>query len=136
MKPLSILLCIGLCMSCATTKNTNANSNILNGIWIPVKEEIGGQELPALVFAKQKLVISDSTYTFTAESIDKGIVKYSGDKMDIYGKEGVNAGKHFAAIYKYKPAQLTICYNLAGDSYPVAFETKSKPLLFLCVFKK
>ena len=80
--------------------------------------------------------MSDSTYTFSAESIDKGVVKYRDDKMDIYGKEGVNAGKHFTAIYKYENDQLTICYNLKGDSYPEAFETKSKPLLFLSVFKK
>ncbi len=56
--------------------------------------------------------------------------------MDIYGKEGVNAGKHFTAIYKYDNEQLTICYNLSGDSYPKTFETKSKSRLFLSVFKK
>ena len=143
MKQLAILLFICLSIGCATTKNTKTNSSALNGTWIPVKQEIGGKELPTVAFAKQKLIISDSAYTFSAESVDKGIVKYSGDKMDIYGKEGVNAGKHFTAIYKYEnlPAggaggQLTICYNLMGDSYPEAFETKSKPVLFLSVFKK
>ena len=29
--------------------------------------------------------------------------------MDIYGREGVNAGKHFTAIYKMESDQLTIC---------------------------
>jgi hypothetical protein len=56
--------------------------------------------------------------------------------MDIYGKEGVNAGKHFTAIYKIENGQLTICYNLSGDGYPEAFETNTKPTLFLSVFKK
>lgn len=56
--------------------------------------------------------------------------------MDIYGKEGVNTGKHFAAIYKLNNEKLTICYNLNGDSYPSDFETKSRPALFLSVFKK
>ena len=56
--------------------------------------------------------------------------------MDIYGKQGVNAGKHFTAIYKLENELLTICYNLRGDSYPAAFETKGKPTLFLSVFKK
>jgi len=92
--------------------------------------------LPAIAFEKQKLIISDSAYTFTAESVDKGLVKHKGDKMDIYGKEGVNAGKHFTAIYKLENGQLIICYNLAGNSYPEAFETKTKPALFLCTFKK
>mgnify|MGYP001551270201 FL=1 len=82
------------------------------------------------------LIISDSNYTFTAESVDKGVIRCSGEKMDIYGKEGVNSGKHFTAIYKLENDQLTICYNLSGDAYPEAFDTKGKPKYFMCVFKK
>ena len=121
---------------CAGTKNTAGKPNEFNGTWIPVQQEIGGTLLPSTAFAKQKLIISDSNYTFIAESVDKGVIQYKDDKMDIYGKEGVNAGKHFTAIYKYENSQLTICYNLSGDSYPQAFETKSKPTLFLSVFKR
>jgi uncharacterized protein (TIGR03067 family) len=112
------------------------HANKLNGTWIPVRQEIAGKELPKAVYEKQKLVIIDSNYTFTAESVDKGIIKYGGDKMDIYGREGINTGKHFTAIYKFENEQLSICYNLVGDSYPDAFETKSKPTLFLSVFTK
>jgi uncharacterized protein (TIGR03067 family) len=121
---------------CTSTKNTTIKQNKLNGTWIPIKEEIGGKELPPVAFQKQKLVISDSNYTFTAESVDKGITKYTDQKMDIYGKEGVNTGKHFMAIYKYENEQLTICYNLLGDNYPEAFDTKGKSMYFLCLFKK
>jgi uncharacterized protein (TIGR03067 family) len=130
-----------LCIACASIKTAGSGSNRmkssgLNGTWLPVKEEIGGTSLPAAAFQSQKLIIKDSTYTFTAESIDKGVVKYKGDKMDIYGKEGVNTGKHFTAIYKYENDELTICYNLLGDSYPEAFDTKGKGSFFLSVFKK
>ena len=118
------------------TRNAAKQSGKLDGIWLPVKQELGGKTLPAVAFDKQKLMISDSTYTFTAESVDKGTVKYSDDKMDIYGKEGVNTGKHFMAIYKFENDQLTICYNLKGDKYPEAFDTKGNPLFFLCVFKR
>lgn len=108
-----------------------------NGTWVPVKQEFSGNELPPSVYEKQKLIISDSNYTVIAESVDKGIIKYTGDnKMDIYGKEGPNTGKHFTAIYKLENGQLTVCYNLMGDSYPEAFDTKGKPLFFLSVFKK
>jgi uncharacterized protein (TIGR03067 family) len=120
-----------------------AKSNYLNGSWIPVKQEIAGTSLPAAAFEKQKLIISDSIYTFSAESIDKGVVKYKDDKMDIYGREGINAGKHFTTIYKLEKGSsgqtgtlLTVCYNLAGDHYPETFETKGKPTYFLSVFKK
>jgi uncharacterized protein (TIGR03067 family) len=128
------LLLIGL--SCATTKKIVTHSTALNGTWVPLKQEIGGKELPAAVYEKQKLVISDGSYTLMAESIDKGVVAYGDNKMDIYGKEGVNAGKHFTAIYKFENGQLTVCYNLLGDSYPEAFDTKGKPTYFLSVFKK
>ncbi len=136
MKHLFTVLCICLIAACTSTKKASLHSNALNGTWIPVKQEIGGSELPATVLQKEKLVISDSTYTFTAESVDKGILKYRNGQMDIYGREGINAGKHFTAIYKVDNQLLTICYNLKGDTYPVAFETKSGPTLFLSVFKK
>jgi uncharacterized protein (TIGR03067 family) len=117
-------------------KDATMKSSILDGTWVPIKQELGGKLLPKAIYAKQKLILSDSTYTFTAESIDKGVVWHRDDKMDIYGKEGVNAGKHFTAIYRYDNEQLSICYNLLGDSYPESFETKSKPTLFLSVFTK
>ena len=128
------LLILGL--GCTSTKNAATNSGQLNGTWVPVKEEIGKVSLPPVAFQRQQLIINDSLYTFSAESVDKGVVKYNGNKMDIYGKDGVNAGKHFTAIYKYENEQLTVCYNLLGDSYPEAFETKGRPTIFLCLFKK
>lgn len=117
-------------------ENTAIQSAKLNGAWLPVKQELGGRTQPETSFSEQRLVIRDSIYTFTAESVDKGMVKYGDGRMDIYGKEGVNIGKHFAAIYKFENDQLVICYNLKGDGYPEAFDTKGKPLYFLCVFKK
>jgi uncharacterized protein (TIGR03067 family) len=116
--------------------NQSLKPEKLNGTWLPVKQEIGGKPLPAAAFETQKLIINDSTYIVVAESVDKGVIRYSENKMDIFGKDGVNAGKHFTAIYKYENEQLTICYNLSGNAYPEAFETKSKPYLFISVFKK
>lgn len=108
----------------------------LDGTWIPVRQEMGGKVAPETAFADQQLILADSNYTFVAESTDKGIARYANGKMDIYGKEGVNTGKHFTAIYKLENEHLIICYNLAGDSYPGSFDTKDKRLFFLCEFKK
>jgi uncharacterized protein (TIGR03067 family) len=113
-----------------------AQQSGLFGKWIPVKLEINGAALPESSFITQQLILADSNYLFIAESVDKGIVKYTDNKMDIYGKEGVNAGKHFTALYTLEKELLTICYNLAGDKYPESFETKGKPTFFLAVFKK
>lgn len=134
MRILAILLILALGSG---PKRTGTYTNDLNGTWIPTKQEFAGQPFPASVYANQTLVIKDNRYIVTAESVDKGEVKYGeGNKMDIYGKEGPNAGKHFTAIYKYENGLLTICYNLAGDSYPEGFETKAKTMLFMSVFKK
>lgn len=121
---------------CGTTKNTMAKTENFDGVWAPIRLEMDGKDLPAGTFEKQRLILSDSNYTYIAESVDKGVVKLNNGKMDLYGRDGVNAGKHFTAIYKYENELLTICYNLAGDSYPEAFETKSKPMFFIAVFRK
>jgi uncharacterized protein (TIGR03067 family) len=137
MRHFSIILLVCLILvGCTGTKNAKSTAFMLDGTWVPVKEEIAGQVLPPAAFASQKLVLAGKTYTMTAESIDKGEATYADGKMDVYGKEGVNTGKHFMAIYKLENEELTICYNLVGDSYPTDFETKSKPMLFMAVFKK
>lgn len=112
------------------------NPYTLNGTWKPVAQEMAGNALAQSSFDKQVLVIADSAYIFTAESVDKGSLYYKDGKMDIYGKVGINSGKHFTAIYKYEDGKLTICYNLKGDSYPASFTTKGDGLLFMCVFRK
>lgn len=125
-----------LLIGCASTKSNSSKKNSLNGSWIPTRQELGGKELPAAMYDKYKLTIEDSIYTYGTAAVDKGVLKYNDGKMDIYGKEGVNKNKHFTAIYKVENGILTICYNLAGDSYPAAYETNSKPTLFISVFKK
>lgn len=136
MRSITFIFLTLLGLSCARTNHITIELNKYNGTWIPIKQEMGGTLLSNSAFENQKLIINDSSYTVIAESVDKGIVKYKDNKMDIYGKDGANADKHFTAICKYDNEQLTICYNLSGDSYPEAFETKSKPTLFLSVFRR
>lgn len=125
-----------LVSACAGPKLLNEKSGYLNGTWKPVSLEINGNPLPKAAFATQELVLKDSTYQFTAESVDKGIARYANGKMDLYGRDGVNKGKHFTCIYKYNTDTLTVCYNLAGSGYPEDFSTKGKPMYFLAVFAK
>ncbi|HVV56104.1 MAG TPA: TIGR03067 domain-containing protein [Mucilaginibacter sp.] len=131
----SCFFLMAICFCCLSWKSALQQEK-LDGTWIPVKQEMNGKTLPAAAFKGQKLVIADSTYTFTAESVDKGVVKRDQEKMDIYGREGVNAGRHFTAIWKLENGQLSICYNLAGDAYPAAFDTQGRPTYFLCVYEK
>ncbi len=121
---------------CAGSKKAGSATAVLNGTWVPVQQEMGGRALPASFYQSQQMIISDSNYTVTAESVDRGVVSVHDNKIDIYGRDGVNKGKHFTAIYKYEHEQLTICYDLSGKDYPQAFDTKGKPLYFLSVFMK
>jgi len=130
-----ILVALFLVASAFTPiQNKFMNVGTLNGTWIPVKQEMGGKEFPKATFENYKLVITEDTlYNY---GNDTGSLKYGDGKMDIYGHKGPNEGKHITAIYKLENEQLIICYNLAGDSYPADFETKSKAMHFLSVYKK
>jgi uncharacterized protein (TIGR03067 family) len=131
-----ILGFIGVLLLQCMTYTTHAQASLLTGLWVPVQQEMGGTALPAAGFATQELYISDSLYTLKAESIDKGVLKLSGNRMDIFSKEGVNAGKQFKAIYRMDREQLVICYDLTGKEYPAEFSTAGKPLWFMVVYKK
>ena len=134
---LILFSCLLIIASCSQSKKTAiVTPPSLNGSWIPVRQEMSGKEMPAAFYAKQKLVILDSTYTMIAESLDKGVVRISGNRIDIFGKEGVNKGRHFTGLFLYEKGILTICYNLKGDSYPDNMETRGKPLYFLSVFTR
>lgn len=136
MKQLTLITIATFFLASAFTIVKHPNASELNGSWRPIRQSIGGSELPITLFQSQKLIIQDSNYVLQAESVDKGILQYRNGRMDIYGKAGINKGKHFTAIYKLENEELSICYNLAGDNYPSGFETKGKPTLFLSVFKK
>ncbi len=136
MRSIFLFLLLFVIVHCTAGDKLMGSGSRLNGTWVPVKQEMGGKPLPKVVYEHQQMVISDTNYTLTAESVDKGALKFNGNKMDIYGRDGVNAGKHFTALYNYAHDQLTICYNLAGTEYPDSFSTKGKPLYFLSVFEK
>ena len=62
-------------------------TNALNGSWTPIKQEIGGNGLPSAAFQNQKLIINDTSYTFTAESVDKGVADIKTGKWTFTEKK-------------------------------------------------
>lgn len=131
MKKIVLLALFSIHISC-----TSVHDNLqLNGTWLPISQTIGGNSMPASMFDGHRLTIDNDSYTMQAESIDKGNITINKGKMDIYGKEGVNQGKHFMAIYKIEDDKLTVCYDLTGESYPTEFESASNPMFLLSVFK-
>lgn len=131
---ISLVLC--LTIGCASHKPSKINTASLNGTWIPVKQEMGGTILPVSIYENQKLILKDNKYTVIAESTDEGTVSFNGNKLDVLGVKGPNAGKHIKAICDLQDGLLIVCYNLAGDKYPESFETAGKPTYFMSVFRK
>ena len=136
MKKLYYIILIASLFTCASKKSQIIIVDKLNGTWIPITQEMNGKTLPKSFYEKQRLIIEDSLYTVIAESIDRGIVKVNGNKLDIYGREGVNIGKHFTGLFELNKDKLTICYNLKGDYYPGDFITQNKSTLFMSVFTR
>ena len=132
MKRISFLLLFSFIGLLATAQK----SGELNGTWIPVKQELGGDAFPNETFEGQKLVINGDSYTLHAESVDKGKLSYSKGKMTIEGTEGANSGKTIPAIYKVEDGMLVICYNLGGTDNPKGFSTKGEPMYFMATFRK
>ena len=52
------LLVLALC--CASTKDDTKTSGTLDGTWVPIRQEIGGESLPAAACESQRLIIGDS----------------------------------------------------------------------------
>jgi len=136
MKHLLFIYFIFLIVGCSSTKDTGTNSGELNGDWYPIREEMSGQELPLNSFENQKMVIIGNSFIFMAESADEGNITYDKGKMDIYVDVGVNAGRHFKAIYKFENEFLIICYDLKGGDYPESFDTSVNLNLFMSVFQR
>lgn len=129
------LIALFLTISIISCSGQNGTSE-LNGKWIPIEQEIGGTQLPEPAFSDQYLLIEDDRYTVQSENLDKGTVTIDGNRIDIHGQDGPNAGKTFKAIYELKNDLLTICYNLTGDSYPEELSTEGQAMFFMATFKK
>ena len=137
MKAVSLLLILFLTISCSSSEETTTtNSGELNGGWLPIRQEIGGQEVPITEFENQRIAIVDKTFLIIDEGADQGSVIYKNGKMDIHVEVGGNAGRDFKAIYKFEDNILTICYDLSGGTYPESFETSNNPKLILTVYRR
>ena len=114
---------------------------MIEGTWLPVEAELGGQPFPAEVLKTMKLLIQEGRYTaYVGEKLDKGTVKTDSSTtpkaMDITGTEGPNQGRTFLAIYEIEDESMRICYDLSGTERPTAFETKPDTQQFLVTYQR
>ena len=113
----------------------------VQGVWQPVKAELGGAKLPEALISKWRLELRDGKYTLTgAESPDSGNYKVDDStkprSMDVIGGDGPNKGKHFPCIYELTDDTMRICYDLSGAERPKDFMTEKGSKLYLVTYKR
>jgi uncharacterized protein (TIGR03067 family) len=116
------------------------DGKILEGTWIPVTAELGGQKLADEYIKDTKLILSAGRYTYIIDQGTYKLVPSEGPKaqkaMDITGIEGPNKGRTLLAIYELAGDSLRICYDLDGKLRPEAFTTRAGTQQLLVVYKR
>jgi uncharacterized protein (TIGR03067 family) len=140
------LLCIGFVLAVSLTiwaAGEAEDAKALQGTWIPVKAELGGQPMSEVILKTITLKLSKNEYEVTVEGApetDNGTwtldlaTKPKG--MKIVGVKGPNAGKIFPAIYEIRADTLRVCYDLSGGKRPTEFKTTAGTQLYLVTYNR
>ncbi len=114
----------------------------LEGTWVPVAAELGGESFDSEVIGSSRLVIDGENYTILVHGTprDRGTLKLnaavSPKQMDITGIEGPNKGRTVAAIYERSGERLRICYDMRGKPRPAEFRTTRGSQLMLVTYTR
>lgn len=107
--------------------NPNAvqdDSKLIEGTWIAVSLEMGGQQMPQEGLKDTTLVLKDGRYT---AQDNQGTYKINPAQkpkaMDLTATNGPNQGKTIPAIYQLTADTFRICFDLEGKARPTEFKT-------------
>lgn len=137
---LLVLLMTGLPQASAWS-DTAKDRMTIEGTWLPVEAELGGQKFPDEHLKTIQLTMTKGTYTAkVGEVLDKGNYKLDPAAkpraINITGTEGPNKGKTLLAIYELTGDSLRICYDLKGKKRPTEFKTAKNTQQFLVTYKR
>jgi uncharacterized protein (TIGR03067 family) len=112
----------------------------IEGVWLPSKAVMGGQEMPEEVRKTIRLELEGDEYVLTlGPATDKGTFKLdpaaSPKALDITGTDGPNKGKTILAIYERDGDTLRICYDLTGKTRPTEFKSEQGKPDFLVEYQ-
>jgi len=133
--------CSSSIYSSAGDNLSQSELSLLQGRWVPVEAELGGNPFPDEARKSIKMEISNDVYLVTVDNIpDKGFIKLNVEanpkRMEITGGEGPNKGRIIPAIYEIKGNFVNICYDLSGKGYPADFKTAKGAQFFLVKYAK
>jgi uncharacterized protein (TIGR03067 family) len=137
-----VVVALGVALAGCASKKAPQEAFTLAGVWEPVKAELGGEDLPVSTFGGATLELTSDTYAFagdrgTYELLSAKLLSAkSAGEMDIYGREGPNAGHTIPAIYDLKGDELRICYELGDGSRPREFATRKGARVLYIRYKR
>lgn len=117
------------------------DSREIQGVWVPVKAEFGGQPMKDDFLTNTVMKLDDGKYeVIVAGKPDKGAYSLNaGSKprtIDITGTEGPNVGRTIPGIYELQGHTLRICYGLGGNPRPTEFKSPSGTKYFLVTYER
>jgi uncharacterized protein (TIGR03067 family) len=117
------------------------DSKAVEGVWKPMKAELGGQPMPEDLLKTITLKLQDGRYVvFVGGQLDKGTWTIDSSTqpkgMTITGTDGPNQGKTFPAIFELEGNTLRICYDLSGKRRPAEFKTLAGTRLYLVTYHR
>src|ERR1044071_5099224 len=137
---IKILLAVALVWPAFSLPNNKIiadDKKVIEGTWVIVEAELGGQKLPDEGIKGTRLILTADRYEYQN---DRGEYKlYPAEEikaMDIVGKEGPNKGKSLLAIYELEGDKLKICYDLTGKTRPTKFKTAAGTRQFLVTYQR
>ena len=141
MKKLLCITFIALASLASFAADDSADVKALQGTWLPVKAELGGQPLPADLLKTIELKLDKNQYVATVSGEpDKGTWSVDSTakpkSMTVIGVEGPNTGKTFPCIYEVKADTLRICYDLSGAKRPTEFKSTAGTKLYLVTYNR
>jgi hypothetical protein len=106
---------------------------MIEGRWMIEGAEMGGAPMPMNELSGSVMVISGDRYDVAG--VDKGrLVAHGGDRWDVIGEEGPNAGKTMPARFRLAGGKLEGVYGMDG-SVPAGFDTTGCASTLKIVFR-
>ncbi len=93
----------------------------VDGHWVPIGAWVAGEVVPIAELRVARLVLNGGAWRIedkTRSVVDCGDYLFDPStrprSLDLVGREGPNAGRHFRAIVEIDGDLLTVCYDLDG----------------------
>jgi uncharacterized protein (TIGR03067 family) len=137
------LVCAGLAAAAALAAPAAdaPDAKAVQGVWKPLKAELGGQPMTEDVLKTITLRLQDDRYVVSVGGqLDKGTCTIDSStkphSMTITGTDGPNQGKTFPAIFELEGDTLRICYDLSGKRRPAEFKSLAGTRLYLVTYHR